>query len=101
MPNALRVEGNSGALLVGGKWMGQLLHWKMEQIGGGRYAFEADRVQLDEVYWPFRDRNAPVTVELLFRRSTMRFRVMLSNESPLSGEATLDANVAEEQGGFW
>jgi len=101
MPNALRVEGRAGTLLVGGRAMGTLQHWTMEQIGGGRYAFEADRVAFDEVYWPFRDRNADVVVELPFRRSSMRFHVMLSNESPLTGEATLDANMAEVQGDFW
>lgn len=101
MPNAMRVEGRSGSLLVGGRPMGALRHWKMEQIGQGRYAFEADRVFFDEVYWPFHDRTADVVVELPMRRSTLRFRVMLSSESPLIGEATLDADMAEEQGDFW
>lgn len=82
--------------------MASLQHWKMEQIGQGRYTFEADQVAYDEVYWPFRDRAAPLIVELPLRRATLRFRVMLSSESPLSGEATLDADTAEEQQGeFW
>jgi hypothetical protein len=81
--------------------MAALHHWTMEQIGGGRYSFEADQVAYDQVYWPFRDHNAPIIVELPMRRSTLRFRVMLTHESPLTGEATLDANTAEEQGDFW
>jgi hypothetical protein len=101
MPNTMRVEGRTGRLLVGNKPMASLQHWKMEQIGQNRYAFEADDVAFDEVYWPFRDRDARVVVELPLRRSTLRFRVMLTAESPLCGEATLDANEAEEQGDFW
>jgi hypothetical protein len=101
MPNSMRAEGRTGRLLVGGKTMGKLQHWKMEQIGQGRYVFEADQVAFDEVDWPFRDRTAPIVVEIPMRRSTMRFRVMLSTESPLAGEATLDADTAEDKGGFW
>lgn len=101
MPNAMRMEGRAGRVLSGSSALATLRHWTMEQIGQGRYSFEADDVTFDEVYWPFRNRADPLTVELPMKRSTLRFRVMLSSESPLRGEATLDADTAEVQGDFW
>lgn len=100
MPNQLRVQGTRGTVLVDGKPMVDLTKWSIELIEQGRYSFVAEESAPDVTRWPFRDRNAPVRVELPMKRSTLTFRVMLSSEDPIAGEATLDTNTVEE-GDFW
>jgi hypothetical protein len=98
--HSLRISGRAGKAYSGGTPVADLLQWSLERTGPGRFTFIADQVQYDVTRWPFRDVNAPVTVELPMRRSTQRFCVMLTSEQPFAGDATLDANKAEA-GDFW
>lgn len=101
MPGSSRSEGARGTIHSGAQNVAEIRHWSMEHIGQGRFSFVADLVDLHPVHWQFRNKSKPLKVELPHKRQTLWFSLELSSENPLSGEATLDANNAEEAGEFW
>lgn len=96
MPNTLTMKGEIGTVFVGLRQMGTVRNWTKELIGEGRHSFSAEKVEYDQVLWPFRDRSLPVTVNLRFRGIERAWHVMLTSEDPFAGEVSLDANTAED-----
>lgn len=96
---SITLKGVYAEVYSGQHVVAELTNWQMDYLGNGRSSFSAESMKPDLTRWQFRDRSQDLVVDLVIRRQHRRYRVMLSSETPFAGEATLDANKAED--GFW